>query len=307
MVEATASAMAPVVRPEWLTREMFPFESRFMDVDGNQVHYVDEGSGAKTLLFLHGNPDWSFVNRRLISSLKSEYRCVALDYPGWGLSVPALDYGLTPPEHASVVAAFVRKLELRDVILFGQDWAGPIGLHVAEAMPERFAGLILGSTWAWSIVGNKADERFSKVMGSGFARFLNRHTNFFPRIVWSQGFKRSKLGGLTREAYFRPFEPKDARRGPIVMAGQILGASDFLDAIERDIGRVADKPSLVAWPTADFAFGNAHRQRLESMFTNQTRVSLEGAGHCIQEDAPEELLEVISSWLSATFSGSAEP
>lgn len=49
--------MAVVERPAWVDDELFPFESRFVDVDGHNVHYVDEGSGP-ALLFLHGNPTW---------------------------------------------------------------------------------------------------------------------------------------------------------------------------------------------------------------------------------------------------------
>lgn len=48
------------VRPSWVDDELFPFESRFAELDGHVVHYIDEGSGP-TLLMLHGNPTWSFA------------------------------------------------------------------------------------------------------------------------------------------------------------------------------------------------------------------------------------------------------
>src|SRR5262249_7560238 len=63
----------------------FPFTSRWIDVDGHHVHYVDEGEGP-TVLFLHGNPLWSFYFRKVIAGLRARFRCVALDYPGYGLS-----------------------------------------------------------------------------------------------------------------------------------------------------------------------------------------------------------------------------
>ncbi|HVA59701.1 MAG TPA: alpha/beta fold hydrolase [Mycobacteriales bacterium] len=75
----------PVGRPAWVDAELFPFQSRFVDIDGHTVHYVDEGSGP-TLLLLHGNPTWSFVYRDVIRTLRNEFRCIALDYPGFGLS-----------------------------------------------------------------------------------------------------------------------------------------------------------------------------------------------------------------------------
>ncbi len=41
--------------PDWLDRQLYPFDGRYLDIDGNQVHYVDEGAGP-VLLLLHGNP-----------------------------------------------------------------------------------------------------------------------------------------------------------------------------------------------------------------------------------------------------------
>jgi haloalkane dehalogenase len=64
---------------------LFPFESRFVDIDGHSVHYVDEGSGP-TLLFLHGNPTW-----------RDEFRCVAVDYPKFRLSSAAPGTGICLP------------------------------------------------------------------------------------------------------------------------------------------------------------------------------------------------------------------
>src|SRR5262249_40259372 len=57
------------IRPPWVDAELYPFESRFIELDGNSVHYVDEGSGP-ILLMLHGNPTWSFEYRDVIDSLR---------------------------------------------------------------------------------------------------------------------------------------------------------------------------------------------------------------------------------------------
>ena len=69
----------------WLDRTLFPFTSRFIDVGGNILHYVDEGSGS-ILLFLHANPLWSFTYRHAIQALRPNFRCIAVDYPDFGLS-----------------------------------------------------------------------------------------------------------------------------------------------------------------------------------------------------------------------------
>jgi hypothetical protein len=51
------SPMQPFNAPEppWLDRRLFPFESRYVELNGNRIHYIDQGEGP-TLLFLHPSP-----------------------------------------------------------------------------------------------------------------------------------------------------------------------------------------------------------------------------------------------------------
>src|SRR5688572_11172932 len=107
-------------RPSWLPWEEFPFESRFLDLDGHRIHYVDEGSGPP-LLFVTAGAVWSFVFRPLIEQLRDRYRCIALDMPRAGLSRAAERYetGLEPASR--VVERFVLSLDLRDVTVITHD------------------------------------------------------------------------------------------------------------------------------------------------------------------------------------------
>lgn len=91
--------------------ELFPFEHRFMEFDGNCIHYIDEGTG-QTLLLLHGNPSWCFLYRKIVAGLKPSFRCVALDFPGYGMSDAPAGYGYTPQEHAAMLEQFVDRLNL---------------------------------------------------------------------------------------------------------------------------------------------------------------------------------------------------
>jgi haloalkane dehalogenase len=89
-------------RPAWVNDRLFPFESRFVQVNGADVHYIDEGAGP-VFLGLHGNPTWSFLYRHIVQGLKDRFRCVALDYPGFGLSAAPAGNRYTIAEHARVV------------------------------------------------------------------------------------------------------------------------------------------------------------------------------------------------------------
>ena len=118
---------------------MFPFESRFFTTpDGRDMHYVDEGS---PIVFVHGNLAWSFEFRHLVAGLRDEFRCIALDHIGFGLSSRTdrrEDHH--PAAHAERFAALLEHLGVRDATLFLADWGGPIGLDFARKHPERVGG-----------------------------------------------------------------------------------------------------------------------------------------------------------------------
>lgn len=59
----------------------YPFESHFVQVHGSRIHYIEEGSG-EPILFLHGNPTWSYVWRNIISHVAPLGRCIAPDLIG---------------------------------------------------------------------------------------------------------------------------------------------------------------------------------------------------------------------------------
>jgi haloalkane dehalogenase len=103
--------------------QLYPFDSRWFDSSAGRLHYVDEGRGP-AILMCHGNPTWSFLYRQLIRTLQGTFRCIAVDYLGFGLSDRPPGYGYTPAEHAGVVGELVRELDLKELIVMGHDWAG---------------------------------------------------------------------------------------------------------------------------------------------------------------------------------------
>ena len=64
---------------------LYPFAGRTIDRPGGRLHFLDEGAGDPVVM-LHGNPTWSFYYRNLVLALRGQYRCVAPDHIGCGLS-----------------------------------------------------------------------------------------------------------------------------------------------------------------------------------------------------------------------------
>jgi haloalkane dehalogenase len=282
-------------RPGWVNDQLFPFESRFADVGGAQVHYIDEGNGP-VFLCLHGNPTWSFLYRHIVQGLKDRFRCIALDYPGFGLSTAPEDYRYTVTEHARVVQTFVEQLELRDITMMVQDWGGPIGFWVATRQPERFRAFVIGNTWAWPL-DDRATKGFSKTLGSAtVGGLLVKRADIFTNLFMRGGIKRKKLTVDEWFMYKRPHPTPESRVPVHVMPREILAASNLLAEVEQGLERVADKPALVVWGDKDPGFRTPHRLRWERTFPNHRTEILHGASHYIQEDAPDEIVTAIRDW-----------
>jgi haloalkane dehalogenase len=280
--------------PAWIPAELYPFASHFEEIDGSRVHYIDEGSGPP-LILLHGNPTWSFLYRDVIKGLRDRFRCIAIDYPGFGLSQASPGYGFTPSEHAQVVEQLVTRLDLRNATLMVQDWGGPIGFAVATRHPDRFSAFVVGNTWAWpkSDLGTQA---FSRFLGGPIGGWLILRRNFFVEQIIPAGVRRKKLPGAVMDAYRGPFPTPESRQPVRVFPREILGSRDFLAEVERGLEALRDRPALLVWGTKDVAFRAPERRRWEQQFTDHRTVLLDGAGHYIQEDAADEIVAAIIEW-----------
>lgn len=282
-------------RPTWVDDELFPFESQFIDLDGHTVHYVDEGSGP-TLLFIHGNPTWSFMWREVIAALSSDFRCVALDLPGFGLSTAAPGYGHLPEEHADVVTAFVGELDLQEATLVGQDWGGLIGLATTQRRANVFQRLVLINTWAWPVNGELHFEAFSRIMGGPPARLLVRQFNLLVKAFIPTGHRRRTVTPAEMAHYSRALGTPARRQAAAVLPGRVLASRDFFAEVESGLAAISHLPTLIIWGDADIAFRAKERERLEATFINHKTVIMEGAGIYVGSDAPDEFSEAIRSW-----------
>ena len=279
---------------------LYPFTPQWFESSAGRVHYIDEGRG-RPILFLHGNPTWSFLYRKIVSRLHDQFRCVAVDYPGFGLSVRPDGYGYTAAEHAAVVGELVDHLGLDGFIVMGQDWGGPIGLAVAAERADRVHGLVMGNTFAGPV--NLAGKIFGTVMSSPPLQWWITRRNFFVKRMMPLGMT-TKLTDEEKRHYQAVQTTPASRKGVAVFPRQIRAAGPWLAALERRVGQtLADKPLLIVWGMRDPAFRPAYISRWQQAFADHTLVELPDAKHYIQEDAPDE----IAAAIVARFGASADP
>ena len=277
-------------------RALFDVEHRFLDLGGARIHYVDEGVG-ETILLLHGNPAWSFLYRKIIAGLKDEFRCVAPDYPGYGMSSAPAGYRFTPREHSAVLERFVDRLALSELTLMVQDWGGPVGLGLAGRRPELVRRLVIGNTFAWPLNSEFRVRMFSALMGGPIGRTLNRRLMLVPRVFFARGLAQEPPREVL-DLYFAPWRDP-ARRAPAAIGPkQLIAASDYLKEVEANLPKIADRPALIVWGTKDFAFREGERKRFEATFPNHRTILFENASHFLQEDVGERIAEAFKCFRS---------
>jgi haloalkane dehalogenase len=275
---------------------LYPFRSRWLDASVGRVHFIDEGEGAP-ILFLHGSPTWSFLYRNVVTRLRRRFRCIAIDYPGFGLSEHPDEYGYTPSEHAEVVSELVDDLNLEDLTIVGHDWGGPIGMKVALDQVRRLRALVMSNTWYWP--AHRWHMRtFSRVMASEVFQKMIVKRNLYVERVLPSGVKHH-LDEAVLDHYRGPLPTPESRRGVAALPAQIVNASFWLREIEYAVPRVLGKlPLLLAWGVHDFVFTPHTMEHFRRDFADVTVHRLDG-GHYVQEDAPAELGGAIETFLGA--------
>jgi haloalkane dehalogenase len=280
----------------WLDRNEYPFQPHFFEAPSGRMHYVDEGAG-RPVVFVHGNPTWSFLFRKTISSLAplGSFRCVAPDHLGFGLSEKPLDFNYLPEDHARNFAAFMDSLDLTDATMVVGDWGGPIGLSYAIENSDRISSLVITNTWMWSVRNDWYYQGFSGFMGGPIGRYLIRKKNFFASNVLKSAFgDKSRLTPEIHRHYLMPLAVPEERKGCWVFPGRIIGSSDWLSSLWERREALASKKILIAWGMKDIAFRKKELQRWKGAFPKARVVEYPECGHYVAEERGEDLASEIA-------------
>lgn len=274
-------------------KNLYPFESRYIQLGPHQYHYLDEGRG-ETLLMLHGNPTWSFYYRSLIRGLRHDYRCVVPDHIGCGLSDKPQEYNYTLAQHIDNLEELIDHLKLDGLTLVMHDWGGAIGMGYAIRHPEKIKKLVIFNTSAFlsdripfsinlcrlPILGPIAILRFN-----AFARMAVR---------WACK-KRERMVGQVRKGYLAPYNSPQNRIGNLRFVQDIpmtpnVPSYSVVAAIESKLGLFKNLPVMIVWGKQDFCFNDYFLARWQKFFPDAEVHEVADAGHYVVEDAYEDII-----------------
>jgi haloalkane dehalogenase len=288
-------------------RALYPFISRWLELPDGRMHYIDvmpkQPRLQETLLFVHGNPTWSFHWRELIGALREPYRCVAVDHLGCGLSdKPQRTFRLA--ERIEHLTRFVDALNLKRVTLVAQDWGGAIGLGTLIARRERFRRIVLFNTGAfppWFVPLRIAVCR-TPVLG----RLAVQGGNLFSRAALRMTLARKqRLAPAVAAGYLAPYDSWNYRRAVYDFVADIPRSSrhptwQTLAEIEARLPSLGDLPILLVWGMKDWCFTPECLDKFVAAWPRAEVHRLHHVGHWVIEDAPDEAQTMVADFLSRT-------
>ena len=297
-LEARARLVAPFA-------EEYPFAPRYLQLGPHALHYVDEGpGGADPVLFVHGNPTWSFLWRHAIADLRAQRRCIALDHLGCGLSDKPARGAYRLADHVDNLEQLVLALDLRRIALVVHDWGGAIGAGVAVRHPERFARLVALNSAAFP--GGRAPWRIRACRTPVLGPLAVRGLNAFARAAQRMAVERPEsLTPAARRGYLAPYDSYRNRIATLRFVQDIPlspahPSHPELAAIDAGLPRLAHLPVCLIWGERDWCFTPAFRGEWLRRFPRaRVHVAPDG-GHWVIEDARADVLAWLRGFLDDT-------
>jgi haloalkane dehalogenase len=235
--------------------------------------------------------------REFLRELRSGFRCIALDYPGFGLSQAAAEFRYTLPELRSIVETFVETLDLKDITLFVHDAGGPIGLGAAARKPERYKAFVISDTFAFPLKDYPLMRSMLGVVTSGPFRFLNRRFNLMARVISRFAPVRRRLSKEERGVYRHLFPTPEARDRSLALMNQLRTQYGYLQQLEDGIRHeLQDRPALLMFGQFDPARLAGWMRRFETLFRQHCSRPIPWEGHFPHEGSPATMIAEFQHW-----------
>ncbi|MFO7666961.1 MAG: alpha/beta fold hydrolase [Desulfobacterales bacterium] len=287
-------------------KHLYPFKSNYTEIKGIKFHYIDEGSG-NPVVMIHGNPTWSFYFRSLIKDLSPEFRTIAPDHVGCGLSgkPEPSDYDYRLKTRIEDIDLFLGYLKLNGKItLILHDWGGMIGMAYAVNNPEKISSVVIMNTAAFFPPGEKKKiplrlRIIRKI--SPFADIAVLGLNLFALSALHMASYKG-LSKDVKKGLIAPYNSWKNRTAVLKFVQDIpLFENDpsfrIVKDVEENLQRLSEVPMLICWGKHDFVFTENYLAEWRKRFPKAETHVFENAGHYILEDETEKVSFIIKDFL----------
>jgi len=289
-----------------ILEQTFPFNRNYINRNGHQYHYVNEGKGSPVVM-VHGNPSWSFYYRNLVSELSKNHQCIVPDHIGCGLSDKPDDdgYDYTLVNRIDDLEALLDHLEVKEnITLVVHDWGGMIGMGYAMRYPERIKRLVILNTGAFHLpITKKLPPALWLGRNTFIGTLLVRGFNAFSSVASYIGVKRKPMEKDIRQAYVAPFNSWKNSISTLRFIQDIpLKPTDrnyqLVTDISESLAQFKKLPMLVCWGLKDFVFDKHFLVEWQQRFPDAKVHAFDDCGHYILEDASNEVVPLVRNFLN---------
>lgn len=280
----------------------FSFESKYVEIHGSKMHYVEQGEG-DPILFLHGNPTSSYLWRNIIPHMESQGRCIAVDLIGMGKSdKPKIQYRFD--DHYEYLEEFISQLGLKNITLVVHDWGSGLGFHYAMTNEGNVKGIAfmeaIVRSWTWAEFDKEFKIPFKLMRMPVIGWFMVSVMNGFLNQMMPQTILR-ELSPDEWEAYHQPFKKISARKPVRQWPREVP-----IDGHPADVHNIVSNysmrlqqsqiPKLLIYAKPGAVLTEETAQWCQDVMPNLEAVFVGDGIHYIQEDHPHEIGEAICEW-----------
>ncbi|MCB9476956.1 MAG: haloalkane dehalogenase [Deltaproteobacteria bacterium] len=282
----------------------FPFESKFVEVHGSKMHYVEQGAG-DPVLFLHGNPTSSYLWRNILPYAAEHGRAIAVDLIGMGKSdKPEIEYRFV--DHVKYLDGFIEALGLTNITLVIHDWGSALGFHYAHRNEGNVKGIafmeaIVMAIPSWDVFPPDIRPFFETFRDpvAGREQIIGRNA-FIERAL-----PGAVLRGLTdaemehyRAPYLDPPSREPLFRWPneIPIEGEPADVAEIVNAYNVWLQQT-ELPKLLLYVHPGSILLAPLVQWCQASIKNLQCLDLGPGLHFIQEDHPHAIGEALSKWM----------
>lgn len=270
----------------------------------SEMSFVDVGSGSP-IIFLHGNPTYSYLWRNIIPHAAPLGRCLAPDLIGMGRSGKSPTGRYRFIDHSRYLEAWFDALEIRsNVTLVLHDWGSALGFNWAFRHSDQVRGIAYMESILqprrWSDFPKGRDKMFRDLRSVEGERMIFEE-NFFVEKILPASIIRT-LSSTEMDAYRAPFTEPESRLPTLVWPRELPiegEPADVTAIVEEYAAWIKDSPVPKLFVNGEP--GSIIRERARFFcrsWRNQAEVTVKGI-HFLQEDSPQEIGLALSSFINA--------
>ena len=270
-------------------------QSKFINIQGVNVHYRDEGNQNDSipLVLIHGTSSSLHTWDSIVPALSNKKRLIRLDLPAFGLTGPHPQRNYSIDFYNQFIDAFLNAIGVQQYIIAGNSLGGSIAWNQALAYPDKVKQLILVNSGGYPKKNEKGNIGFklasTPVVGDVLLKFTPR--GIIRKSVEDVYSDKAKVSEVLVQRYFDLLLREGNRQATLdIFKQRKFGGSEKIKNIQT--------PTLIIWGEDDQLIDVSNAYLFQKDIRNCELVIIPKTGHVPMEENPTPFINTISSFIA---------